>query len=271
MSSWRTAYASVVGTSHSGTEAPCQDMGCCVVVVAHDGREVLIAAVADGAGSASHSEEGAQLVVQKFLDDIAIQATADPDLDFLDRTAVLDWLSKVRADIAIMAEQTGCSPREFACTFLATVAGPDRAVCLQIGDGAIVVGDSNMDEYCWVFWPQNGEYANSTNFIVDENFAEELEMEVIDQPLDKIAIFSDGIERLVLDMAARSVHTPALAPIFKWLATLPSESLAAGPSPALTAFLSSERVNARTDDDKTLVMAARLISPGEGCNDSHAG
>ena len=55
MSGWRTAHASVIGTSHTATGAPCQDAGDCEVLAAADGSEILVAAVADGAGSAKRS------------------------------------------------------------------------------------------------------------------------------------------------------------------------------------------------------------------------
>jgi hypothetical protein len=72
----------------------------------------------------------------------------------------------------------------------------------------------------------------------------------------ELAMFSDGLERLVLDMTARTVHAPALRPIFGWLAaTEPTPGGA--PSDVVAAYLNSANVNRRTDDDKTLVMATR--------------
>ena len=64
---WRTAYASVIGTSHTKTGSPCQDAGGCTVVKAVDGAEVLVAAVSDGAGTASRSEAGSALAVSRYL------------------------------------------------------------------------------------------------------------------------------------------------------------------------------------------------------------
>jgi hypothetical protein len=62
---------------------------------------------------------------------------------------------------------------------------------------------------------------------------------------------------MVLDMAARTVHSPAFRPIFQWLAgTAPDGAQEA--AQALASYLSSDQVNSRTDDDKTLVMATRI-------------
>ena len=66
-------------------------------------------------------------------------------------------------------------------------------------------------------WPQHGEYANTTNFVTQDNITEAMEFET-GPPVNELALFSDGIERLVLDLSTRTVHSPAFRPIFEWLA-----------------------------------------------------
>src|SRR3954447_22077875 len=63
---WKTLHASATGTSHELTGQPCQDY-CDGRAVPHGGDAVLIAACADGAGSAEHSSVGARLAVDAFL------------------------------------------------------------------------------------------------------------------------------------------------------------------------------------------------------------
>lgn len=254
---WRTAYASVIGTSHAATGAPCQDAGTCQVVVAHDGSEILLAAVADGAGSASRSQEGAELAVRSFHSEFGPVARADPSLASIDRSRLTAWFDQLRDEIASMADAGLHDPSDFACTFLAAVVGQSRAVFMQVGDGAIVVTDGESNEYSWMFWPQHGEFANMTNFVTQRNYESALEVEVVDGHLAEVAIFSDGIERLVLDLSSRTVHSPALRPIFKWLAGTDPDGALPGAAPGLVAFLASEGINRRTDDDKTLVIATR--------------
>jgi hypothetical protein len=252
---WRTAYASVVGTSHIKTGSPCQDTGGCAVVAAPDDSEILVAAVSDGAGTACRSEAGSALAVGRFLTEFAEAAGADPQLSSIDRGFVDKWLVSFRDQIAEMAETEGQHIRDYACTLLGAVIGPHRSAYLQIGDGAIVVAGEEAGEYNWIFWPQHGEYANSTYFLTQDDAAEALLFET-GPPVHEIALFSDGIERLVLDLSTKIVHSPAFSPIFQWLAsTNPDES--ASPSPALATYLASDHVNSRTDDDKTLVMATR--------------
>ena len=256
---WRTAYASVIGTSHIKTDAPCQDAGSCVVATTAEGREVLVAAASDGAGTASRSEVGAALTVAHFLRDFAQAATADHSLASIDRNFVDRWIAGVRGAIAALAAEEGKALRDYACTLLGAVIGPSAAAYVQIGDGAIVVAGEESGEYSWIAWPQHGEYANATNFVTQEGVSEILFFET-GAAVKEVALFTDGIERLVLDLSAKTVHAPAFKPIFEWLArTEPDQD--AQPSKVLAAYLGSDHVNRRTDDDKTLVMATRAEPP----------
>jgi hypothetical protein len=134
---------------------------------------------------------------------------------------------------------------------------------VQIGDGAMVVVDGNAADPRCVFWPQHGEFANST-FFVTQDAAEDVLMLArttsVDgpAPVQEIAMFSDGLERLVLNFTTKDVHSPSLAPILGWLAGQEPTDVA-GPNDALIAFLGSAQVNRRTDDDKTLVLATRAV------------
>ena len=215
---WRVAYASVIGTSHENTGLPCQDAGCCRIVSDPEGRRVLIAVACDGAGSASQSLDGATLTIDRFLREFS-EATSHLGLDGITKEFVEDWLSRVRAEIRDRAEIVDLSPREFACTLLGAVVGQDRAAFFQIGDGAIVVSNrAEPDDYGWVFWPQHGEFANQTNFVTQDNAFEVLEFELEERCVDEVAIFTDGVERLVLDLQERTAHAPFFRTLFGWVA-----------------------------------------------------
>ncbi len=223
-----------------------------------DGREVLLASVADGAGSASRARWGAWLAVEAFHAAFADAARRQPDLAFLDAARARAWLAGVQAALGRLAAEQGCDLGDYACTFLGAVVGDGIACFLQIGDGAIVLGAA--DGHDWVFWPQHGEYANSTVFVTVADAADHLLFARRDGPVDELALFSDGLERLILDMTARVVHSPSLRPIFAWLAgTEPAEH--GQPSAVIGAFLDSADVNRRTDDDKTLLLATRVGPP----------
>jgi Protein phosphatase 2C len=262
---WRVAHTSVIGTSHEKTGLPCQDAGCCRIVSDPEGRHVLLAVACDGAGSASRSLDGATLAVNRFLKEFS-EATSHSGLDGITREFVEDWLSRLRAEIRDRAEVADLSPREFACTLLGAVVGQDRAAFFQIGDGAIVVSNrAEADDYGWIFWPQHGEFANQTNFVTQDDALEVLEFELGERSVDEVAIFTDGIERLVLDLQEKTAHAPFFRTLFGWVAkTKPAAVNEEIPtSEVMGRYLGSKQINDRTDDDKTLILASRRPAPKE--------
>ena len=229
------------------------------MVNASDGTEILLVAVSDGAGTAARSDIGSTLAVEHFLACFSKAAETGLHLDGINREFVDRWFEDVRSTIRRRAEADGADVKDYACTMLGIVVGARVAASVQIGDGAIVVSTGEPGQYAWVFWPQHGEFANSTFFVTQDGAELVLQFEIGPAP-DEVAVFSDGIERLVLDMSSQAVHSPAFQPIFDWLAgTEPDRSN--GPSAALSAYLGSDHVNKRTDDDKTLVMATRALPP----------
>jgi hypothetical protein len=263
---WNTAYASAIGTSHEKTGSPCQDACHCRVIYTNDRQEIFLGIASDGAGSASRSEVASKLAVEMFLEKFSRLIKTENDICLIDRNVVLDWLEEVKTQIFITAKNEALSPREFACTILGAVVGQNHSIFFQIGDGAIVVSETPIDEYGCIFWPQHGEFANQTNFIVQENLSEILEFEYSQGTVNRVALFTDGIERLVLDFSDRSVYPPALNSIFEWLHNNPQLNPDEIPSSALFTYLNSSFINSRTDDDKSLVMATRAA--GEKSHDS---
>ncbi len=256
-SAWRYAFASVAGTSHSRGDVPCQDASVCQVFATAAGAPVLVALVADGAGSASRSAAGAQLACALLLEEIATLLQTGESIARMDRDFVVAWLTHFQHAVAERAEAEGGTSRDFACTLLAAIVSDEAAIFFQVGDGAIVVADPDEpDEYGWIFWPQRGEYENVTVFITDPRAAEYLEHEIGTRSFPEIALFTDGLQRLALHFASASVHNPFFRPIFPPLRA-GSPGYLPELSAALARFLDSPAVNGRTDDDKTLVLATR--------------
>jgi hypothetical protein len=160
--------------------------------------------------------------------------------------------SDVRATLFALAECLGVRPRDVACTALLAVIGPTSAAFAQLGDGAIVIGQG--EGYRTIFWPEPAEYANATDFLTDDTFPDKLRFEVVTDSIAEVAALTDGLQRIALDYAARTAYTGFFRPIFSELRnTTDPESLAE----PFHKFLDSDRVNERTDDDKTLVLAVR--------------
>src|SRR5262249_34327425 len=118
-----------------------------------------------------------------------------------------EWLDTVRKAIADHASDTEYEVRDYACTMLFALVGAEVAVFLQIGDAVIVVNDEDQ-HWSWVFWPERGEFANTTYFVTDAPAADRLRFEQRHVSIDEIALLSDGIEPLVLHYATRTIHAP---------------------------------------------------------------
>jgi hypothetical protein len=254
---WRYIDASAVGTSHSKSGTPCQDSYRCELRISPAGEQVFIAVVADGAGSAARAEVGSALVCETFITVATNFIETGAPVTDVSEPIPEQWVIAIREKVTEAANSEGRAARDFAATMLAVVVGRDHAACLQIGDGAIVVADSEEGIYQPVFWPDRGEYANTTNFVTEGDALEHLQFTSINRNLIEVAILSDGLQGIALNYQQRSAHEPFFKGFFSPLRREPSgrrEKL----SDSLTSFLSSSIVNEKTDDDKTLVLATRL-------------
>lgn len=249
---WKAVFASVSGTSHIEHGEPCQDAS--RLLIETIGEETfLIAACADGAGSASRADVGAQACVDAFVAVVRTAICAGRVSELIERREAEDWVLQTRNLILDKARQLAVAPRELASTLLGAVLAERFAVFVQIGDGAMII--AGTQGFQTVFWPQSGEYANTTHFATDEDYLQRLEFCVITKGIDEFAAFTDGLERLILRFDNRSVHQPFLTSMLKPLAA------ATDPQPLfdqLSQYLSSEKINGRTNDDKTLILATRL-------------
>lgn len=254
---WKYGFSSVAGSFHLKSSTPCQDASRVEALVDPGGAEVLLAVASDGAGSAAQAQRGSALACDLFMDEARSHIEGGNTRALLSDNFMANWFVKFRGIATGWSGPQSARIQDFACTLLAAVIWSDRAIYFQIGDGAIV--ESRRDEpdrYTVVCWPQQGEYANMTNFLTDADAAEKVIRETRSGPIDEIAIFTDGIQRLALDYRAQSAHAPFFAPLFAWLRPRPG-GLSRELSDSLAVYLDSEKVSSRTDDDKTLILATR--------------
>jgi hypothetical protein len=72
-----------------------------------------------------------------------------------------------------------------------------------------------------------------------------------------VSVFSDGLERLALDLAAKQPFAPFFDSIISPVAGSALIGKDIDLSSKLDSFLGSDGINRRSDDDKTLVLAVR--------------
>ena len=253
---WRAYGASVRGTSHRRSGLPCQD--------AHGWRELpaggLLCAVADGLGSAPRADEGAQRAVAAALDALAAALTAAPAAPAASDEAAIAGSLRAAFAAARAALERDADPnplRDYATTLLLAAVTPGWTAVGQIGDGA-VVGHWPDGRLETLSLPQRGEYANETTPLTSPDALARLQVRVWPAPLRALALFSDGLQGLCINLATGAPFERFFAPFLQALAG-PFDGEATGTR--LAAFLESARVCARTDDDKTLLVAG-IPDPG---------
>jgi hypothetical protein len=247
--------ASSIGQSHVAAAQPCQDAHFHLEAKDAEGRPVMVLAAADGAGSAALAEVGAALACKTFGRLVEDYVGRGGRVAAIERPLVERWITGLVYRIELDANRSGARVQDYSCTLLAAVVADQSAVFVQIGDGAMVI--SNGAGWRHVFWPQHGEFANSTNFVTSERAVPTMEFMRLDEAVEEVAVFTDGIENLVLQKASRTAHAPFFDSMFPPLRKSQASGVDAGLSQALDKYLSSSTINSRTDDDKTLILASR--------------
>ena len=252
MQRWTWIGASCRGTAHVRDGSRKQDAYRCGL--SSDGAKFIIAAVADGAGSATHSRAGAALTTRTITSRAMAHLSETSSLPSDD--LIHEWIDEIRDQLRIAAEKRQLQLRNFATTLIALIALESEALTIHCGDGAIIAKHFGSSVWEPLSWPEQGEYASSTYFITDDP-APAVRINRHQEPLEGFALFSDGIERLALDFANRTAFQPFFNGMFSPLEKSAAYGRQISLSDSLVAYLSSASVNARTDDDKTLVLALR--------------
>lgn len=249
---WKYLNESVEGTSHRDGATGCQDSSF-VTPFKIEGDDVLILACADGAGSAAESALGSRVACETVTQlAVSFLESGRKPGDILD-DEVRRWFGAVQDALNAEAERENLSARDLACTLLLSIVSNSASAFAQIGDGAIVILEDG--EYRPVFWPEHGEYQNATYFITERDCATHVQIRCSQVGISELAMFSDGLQMLALNYAAKTAHQPFFTPMFHALRAAADQQDLIAP---LRSFLDSRAVNDRTDDDKTLILASRV-------------
>jgi hypothetical protein len=268
---WKAVLRSVIGTSHEQRHIVCQDYGNYEIF-----DDVLIAAIADGAGSAKYADIGAQLAVNtaithlkklylrwfKLIEDkfpaVLHQTAVDPKdanlpamIDAKIRKVFQKTLHKAIASLQKNAAENGYAFHDLACTLLLFIATDRWIAAMQIGDGFIVINSPESD-YRLLFQPDKGEFINETTFVTSANALSQMQFCLYPIKQKFICASTDGLERVAIVTRANSTpFVPFFQPLEKYIQETSNPEQE---DEYILRFLNSERLNARTDDDKTLFL-----------------
>jgi hypothetical protein len=254
---WFCPTAFVRGSAHVDTGIPCQDY-CAVQSFPNN---LVIAALSDGAGSAAFASVGARLSVRFTL-------------DFLSKHAVLSSLNEqtfhqmfsalifeLQERLHHVSRILNAPVSEVSCTLLSVVAMPDWSAAVQIGDGLVVRRCANREGYELLFRPYKGEYANETVFLTHPQAPQFVQASFSRNAPRFICLSSDGMERLALVLKQDAYASQSF---FRSLeASTRDIADDVQGSAELEAFLSSERVTKRTNDDTSMILLSFRDEPSQ--------
>ncbi len=241
---WNCAGHSATGTSHVDAGIPCQDHFECSAAGAT--RRVVV--IADGAGSAKHSEEGSRHAVAAML---RVLAGHEGKITEITQEQAAAFGARVREELQRIAEEAGIALEDFACTLLAAAFEDDAAYFWQIGDGAWLM--ETVEGIACATRPVKGEFHNQTSFITSGNWEQHWQHALHHEVIAAMG-FSDGLEMFCLEPRLDQPHLPFVEKIFAALRGGPEEEEIRA---KIEGMLSSPVITSREDDDLTLALAWR--------------
>jgi serine/threonine protein phosphatase PrpC len=255
---WRVAAATAAGSSHTRNNVPNQDAVDYRLVEVGRGP-VLAVAVADGAGSASRSDEGSQMAVKAAVASIVDGINKRPVAAFSEHLAtslVRDAIKRTKNAVVRYGSKHRAPIGELACTLIVAVASERLVTAAQVGDGAVIAFNIASGAARTLCAAHTGEYANETTFITSHSRPDRVAYvgHASGKDYDALALITDGLQNLALKMPEREAFMGFWNPILNDLVyTDEPEAVPA----RLHTFISSERVQSRTTDDVTIAIATR--------------
>jgi hypothetical protein len=249
-SRWVVIGASVQGSGHVRLGLPCQDAHAYRFI----GEDIVVAAAADGLGTAAFADQGAALAANTaaaFLEQ-ALTASEPPDEISWPRL-VRESFIYTRQQLAEEAARSQSDLRDYATTLILVILNPGGVVVGHLGDGAVVAALED-GRLALVSGPQNDEYVNVTYPLTMPDGPEQAEYIVLSEAIQSVALLTDGIQNVSIRTADNMPHPPFFEPLFR---QLPGVKDGAKASQNLADFMASPAICVHTDDDKTLLLIGR--------------
>jgi uncharacterized protein YegL/serine/threonine protein phosphatase PrpC len=229
----KVAGEAVIGKVHEKKQLPKQDQ---VFIFRSKKQKRVIIALADGAGSCSHSQLGAEIVTSQVGKIIFGKGDQDVvDLNKLDEGEAKDdnferfFNDRVLActhlhqrllfHLTEKANSLGIAVKELASTLLFVVLketkGSFQYLAGHIGDGVIIQFKDNQAQ---VFSPpEQGEFSNTTFFVTSKEALTHFRLyRGVLNPNEGFMLFSDGVADTLYHKQTKTA-APACANMFEWL------------------------------------------------------
>lgn len=275
------------GTSVPGPKRPEDDFGQDAHAILEVSPSQAIIAVCDGAGSRSHSAEGAQFCVEQALEVFSDQCFGESATALTTDT----WPELARKGLRELLErlkehtlQMELPLREFACTIQLLVIDESRLFHCHVGDGraAFKIAGEPWQSLMTPF--RVGNEAGVTCFLTTRGLFEEnpvayFSSRVVEyEELEGVCLMTDGTEELFFVTVAESEENPlifsqvnlpfapALDPL---LAMVTPEQKSADLSAFWAEYLTQQPEAIKVNDDKTLVVGKRYYTKSDPCSETN--
>ena len=161
----------------------------------------IVAAVSDGAGSASRAKEGSHLAAT-YAVKRAFQAILEEEADpaFAVATGFMAAREAIRQTAEIIPE---AEMADYHCTLILVAWVDDQVAAIQVGDGAAIVESDGVCKMLTV--PQRGEYVNETFFITEPHY-EQTKFTREATGITALALFTDGLQKDAVDFQHRKAN-----------------------------------------------------------------
>jgi len=154
---WKTLNYEVIGKSHIKAKKVCQDK-----TFTYTQNNLVVSALADGAGSYEYSDIGAIIACKsicKYIGD-----NFDELINISNANEVITMIvNHVVEEIVAKADEMNCDKDKLSSTLLCVAIKNDDVIVFHVGDG-LIAGLKN-GELKTLTMPDNGEFANATYFI----------------------------------------------------------------------------------------------------------
>ena len=198
---------SIQGKDHISQNIPCQDFH--KIEILDEEKNIGIAVVSDGAGSAQKSEEGSQIVCEsaiKYLKMAIVHFKYLEDVKNLPNEETWDKIIRevirlTQTDLANKAKEQNCELESYASTFLILFFTPEKSFFAHVGDGR--AGIKTNGNWEAILTPHKGKEENQTVFITNEILSPAdlkisgvsvPETKIINTSVEAFILMSDGCE-----------------------------------------------------------------------------
>lgn len=154
---WKTLSYEVIGKSHIKANKVCQDKTFTLT-----SNNVLVAALADGAGSCEFSDVGAIIACKSICNYLSNNFDELIQIDNANEV-IAKIINYVCDSLMQKAENMKCDIEKLSSTLLCVAIKNDDVIVFHVGDG-LIAGVKNF-ELKTLTMPDNGEFANATYFV----------------------------------------------------------------------------------------------------------